>query len=186
MCRSHRSVVLFEDETDLLLFPPLEATWGPRAEPIEVPISGFNARRVLFGAVAIASGHRVVQVQPHQRSENFCGFLEFMRWCYRGWEVLLVLDSDRSHTAFQSQQVAEELGIELQWLPKRAPELNGMDHLFRHGKRAVSTNRQYPDVDEHAGRFARWMLHLSPRQALTQAGILSEDFWLRDCFPNLG
>ena len=39
-----RCVKLFEDETDLLLFPPLRAAWGLRGQPTEVPISGFNAR----------------------------------------------------------------------------------------------------------------------------------------------
>lgn len=177
--------MLFEDETDLLLFPPLEAAWGQRGVPTPVPISGFNARRVCFGAIALASGHRVVQIQERQRSENFCDFLEYLRWCYRGWYLVLLLDSDPSHIAFASLQVADELEIELDLLPKRAPELNGMDHLFRHGKRAVSTNHQYPDVDEHAARFLHWMLDLSPQQALTQAGILSEHFWLRDCLPYL-
>jgi transposase len=178
-------VALFEDETDLLLFPPLEAAWGKRGVPTPVPISGFNARRVCFGAIALSSGHRVVQIQERQRAENFCDFLEYLRWCYRGWYLLLLLDSDRSHTAFASLQVADELEIELDFLPKRAPELNGMDHLFRHGKRAVSTNHQYPNVDEHAARFLHWMLALSPQQALTQAGICSEHFWLRDCLPYL-
>jgi hypothetical protein len=177
--------VLFEDETDLLLFPPLEAAWGKRGEPTEVPISGFNARRVFFGTIAIASGHRIVQVHQRQRAENFCDFLEFVRWCYRGWSVLMLLDGDPSHSAEQSQEAAEDLGIELLWLPKRAPELNGMDQLFRRGKRQVSTNRQYPDIDAHAARFTRWALSLSPRQALTKAGILSDRFWLRDCFPHL-
>jgi hypothetical protein len=180
-----RSVVLFEDETDLLLFPPLAATWGKRGVPIPVPISGYNARRVFFGAIALATGHRVVQVQNHQRAENFCQFLEFLRWCYRGRYLVLLLDGDPCHTAFQSQQVADELEIELDWLPKRAPELNGMDQLFRRGKREVSANRQYPDVDQHADRFTDWMLRLSPRQALTKAGILSDHFWLRDCLPHL-
>lgn len=180
-----RSIALFEDETDLLLFPPLQATWGKRGTAVPVPISGFNARRVFFGAIAIASGHRVVQVHAHQRSENFCEFLEFLRWCYRGWYLVLLLDGDPSHTAFQSLQVADELEIELDWLPKRAPELNGMDQLFRRGKREVSTNRQYPNIDEHASRFTDWALRLSCRQALTKAGILSDRFWLRDCFSHL-
>jgi len=176
-----RAIVLFEDETDLLLFPPLEATWGKRGQPIPVELSGFNARRVLFGAIAIASGHRVVQVQDRQRAENFCEFLEFLRWCYRGVYLVVVLDEDPSHTAFEALQVADELEIELDFLPKRAPELNGMDQLFRRGKQAVSVNRQYPDIDEHARRFTEWVLGLSSHQARTKAGILSEHFWLRDC-----
>jgi len=44
---------LFEDETDLLLFPPLRAGWAQRGKSAEVPLSGRNARWVVFGAVAV-------------------------------------------------------------------------------------------------------------------------------------
>src|SRR5207302_3138620 len=46
-----RSVVLAQDETDLLLFPPLRAGWSKRGEPARVWLSGRNARRVIFGAL---------------------------------------------------------------------------------------------------------------------------------------
>jgi hypothetical protein len=38
-------VVLAEDETDLLLFPPLRASWSPRGEPAQVMLTGRNANR---------------------------------------------------------------------------------------------------------------------------------------------
>src|SRR5206468_9715816 len=43
-----RSVTLFEDETDLLLFLPLRAAWSMRGQPAPVHISGANAKRVIF------------------------------------------------------------------------------------------------------------------------------------------
>ena len=39
-----RSVVLAQDETDLLLFPPLRAAWSKRGEVAKVWLSGRNAR----------------------------------------------------------------------------------------------------------------------------------------------
>jgi hypothetical protein len=38
-----RSVVLAEDETDLLLFPPLRSCWSPVGQPTEVVLCGRNA-----------------------------------------------------------------------------------------------------------------------------------------------
>src|SRR6478735_9929807 len=46
-----RSVVLVEDETDLLLFPPLRAMWSPRGQSAQVLLSGRNGRRAVFGAM---------------------------------------------------------------------------------------------------------------------------------------
>jgi transposase len=173
--------VLFEDETDLLLFPPLEATWGKRGQPIPVPLSGWNARQVFFGTLDVHTGHRLVAVYDRQRAEEFCDFLEILRWHYRAWGLLLVLDAHPAHTAEMALALAQDLEIELVFLPKRSPHLNGMDHVFRRGKQEVSANRQYPDIDAHAWAFMAWVVSLTPNQVLTKAGILSEDFWLRDC-----
>src|SRR5262249_37667431 len=49
---------LFEDETDLLLFPPLRAGWFPRGKAARVPISGANAKRTIFGTIDIDTGRR--------------------------------------------------------------------------------------------------------------------------------
>src|SRR6266446_8992982 len=55
-----RGIVLFEDETDLLLFPPLRAAWSLRGEPAPVPISGANAKRVVFGVLNMQTGNRLL------------------------------------------------------------------------------------------------------------------------------
>jgi DDE superfamily endonuclease len=170
---------LFEDETDLLRFPPLRAAWGRRGQPREVRISGANARRVVFGTLNIATGHRLFLARPRQRSEDFRAFLAFVTRHYRGRPVALLLDEDPSHTAQASQALAAELGIRLIWLPKRCPQLNGMDHLWGHGKDHVCANRSYDDLDVEVQRFIAYLQGLSNRDALRQAGILSQDFWLR-------
>ena len=129
-----RSVVLVEDETDLLLFPPLRAMWSARGVPVQIMLSGANARRVVFGCMNLATGHRVFLARRHQRAEDFQAFLRLVRRRYRGWQVTLVLDGDRSHDAKASQALAQRLGIRLLWLPKRAPELNPMDTPWGQGR----------------------------------------------------
>ena len=54
------AVILFEDETTLRWFPPLRGMWASRGEQAEVPITGQNAKRVLFGAINFRTGHRVI------------------------------------------------------------------------------------------------------------------------------
>jgi len=70
------------------------------------------------------------------------------------------------------------MNIELLFLPRQCPELNPMDHLWRHAKGVVSANRQYDDIDRHAAAAEDWFLWLSPREAKAKAGILSKNFWL--------
>ena len=174
-----RDVFLFEDETDLLLFPPLRACWARRGEDAEVPLCGANAKRVIFGALNTTSGTRLFLEREKQRAEDFGEFLGLIHQHYRGWQVSLVLDEDRSHTAKVSQSEARLFGIKLVWLPVRCPELNAMDHLWRHGKERICANRQYASIEEQVHRFLHYLEGLSVEETLQKAGILSEDYWLK-------
>jgi transposase len=173
-----RGVALAEDETDLRLFPPLRAGWARRGRPAPVPISGGNAKRVLFGAINIHTGHRLFSVRRHGRAADCVAFLAEIRRHYRGWHVALLLDEDSSHTAAASRARAAALGIELLWLPKRSPHLNPMDHLWRHAKQAVCANRQYESIEEEVQRFLGYLEGLTAGQALNKAGVFADDFWL--------
>jgi len=172
-----RSVVLAEDETDLMMFPPLRAGWSPRGEPAEVHISGWNARRVIFGAMNLMTGTRLLLPRARGRAGDFQAFLGEVRRHYRGWHVALLLDGDPSHTAKASVRAAE--GMTLLWLPKRSPELNPMDTLWGQGKDVISANKQYATIDDQVERFLAHLNGLSSREALHTSGVLSDDFWLK-------
>jgi len=174
-----RSVLLAEDETDLLLLPPLRSAWGRRGEATRVPISGRNARRVIFGAMHLRTGKRLFLTRRRQTQQDFQAFLQQIHSHYRGWHVALLLDEDSSHTAHRSQQLAEQWGIDLLWLPKRSPELNPMDHLWGQAKDVISANKQRETIDEHVERFLEYLQSLSPWEALHTSGVYSKNFWLK-------
>jgi hypothetical protein len=171
--------VLFEDETDLTLFPPLRAAWAPKGQQASVRISGYNAKRVLFGTLDLATGRRVLLSRTRHRSVEFCSFLERLRREYRTGPITLILDEDPCHTAQRSQNKAKELNIRMLSLPHRSPELNPMDSLWRHVKQAVCANRQYPSILDQVQACLLYLMSLSGDQALTKGGILSPRFWLR-------
>jgi hypothetical protein len=49
----------------LRLFPPLRATWALKGTQAVVPVTGRNAKRVLFGAIDLQSARRVVLICSH-------------------------------------------------------------------------------------------------------------------------
>jgi len=173
-----RTALLAADETDLRLFPPLRAGWARRGEPAPVPISGANAKRVLFGAMNLRTGTRLFEARRHGRGADFRSFLGLVRGRYRGRGVALLLDEDSCHTAGESRRAAAGLGIELLWLPTRSPHLNPMDHLWRHAKQAVCANRQYSSIEEEVHRVLAYLEGLTPELALYKAGVLPDDCWL--------
>lgn len=174
-----RTVLLFEDETDLLLFPPLRSAWAERGMPNRVPISGWNEKRVVFGAINVASGHLLCVARDRERAQDFQFFLRTLQWHYRGWHLAIVLDSAPSHTARSTILTARAMDIELLFLPFRSPELNPMDTLWGKAKDAISANRQYEDIEDQADTFIAYLHDLSHRDALQKAGIASDRFWIR-------
>jgi transposase len=174
------AVLLFLDATILRLFPPLRFAWAFRGAQAEVRISGRNAKRVLFGVINPRTGHRLVRRRFGMRQEDFQAFLRYLRQHYPGRPLWLLLDRAPCHEAIKSQRLAEALEIELLWLPKQCSELNAMDQLWKELKRLIAANRQFRTVDQGADYAEQWFLDLSPRQALRKAGVLSEDFWLKD------
>lgn len=175
------AVLLFLDATILRLFPPLRLAWAFRGEQAEVRISGRNAKRVLFGVINPRTGHRLVLRRFGMRQEDFQAFLRHLRRHYPGRPLWLLLDHASCHEAIKSQRLAGALGIELLWLPKQCSELNAMDQLWKDLKRLMAANRQFRTVDQGADSAEQWFLGLSPRRALRKAGVLSDDFWLKDC-----
>jgi DDE superfamily endonuclease len=169
--------VLAQDETDLMMFPPLRAGWALRGEPAEVRISGRNARRVIFGAMNLRTGTRLFVPREKGRSGDFPAFLGEVRADYRGWHVALLLDEDPCHTAKASLRAAE--GMTLLWLPNRSPKLNPMDTLWGQGKDVVSANKQYASIGEQVERFVGRLQGLTNREALHTSGVLSRRFWLK-------
>jgi DDE superfamily endonuclease len=174
--------VLAQDETDLLLFPPLRGTWSKRGEVAKVWLSGRNARRVIFGAMNLRTGTRLFVPRAKGRSGDFQAFLDEVRSHYWGWHVALLLDEDPSHTAKASLRETE--GMTLLWLPKRSPKLNPMDTLWGQGKDVISANKQSTTIDEQVDRFLGHLRGLTNQEALHTSGVLSKKFWLKAALSN--
>jgi hypothetical protein len=169
---------LFEDETDLLLFPPIRAGWFLRGKPATVPISGENAKRVVFGTIDVETGRRILIARGAPCAVDFQVLLREIRQRYGKRKVVLLLDKASRHTAQTTTDLAAELEIEFIWLPRRSANINPMDRLWRWGKDKICANKQYLSIDTQAERFLEYLLGLSAREALRKAGLLSGQFWL--------
>lgn len=170
--------VLFEDETDLLLFPPLRAGWFLRGKPATVPISGENAKRVIFGTIDVDTGRRILIAREAPCAADFQALLREVREAYGKRRVALLLDKASRHTAEGTTNLANELDFEFIWLPQRSTKINPMDRLWKWGKDKTCANKQHSSIDHQANFFINYLSTLSPEEALRKAGILSGRFWL--------
>ena len=172
-----------EDETILRLFPVLRRAWSLRGEQARVPITGQNAKRVLFATINLRTGHRICLRGRDMKRANFQSLLREVRRRYRARPVWMLLDEAKCHIAAQSQALAAALDIHFVWLPKQCSELNSMDQLWKELKARVSANYQFSSIDAHADDAEDWLLSLTDKEALRKAGVLSKNFWLRTFLP---
>jgi DDE superfamily endonuclease len=166
------------DETIITETPPLYAAYGHVGEQVRVPITGNRAKRILHGAINVGSGDTVLLITEVWEQEEHQGFLSMVRSPWRGWNIVLFEDRAPQHKAPASLGWAKRLGIEVRLLPRATPELNAMDHLWRQAKRVTQANRPPQPIEQSAMEACWYILDLSPRERLQQAGVLSGDFWL--------
>jgi transposase len=162
--------VLFEDETELRRFPPLRSAWMPYGEQRSVEVPKQNGKFALYGALDIESGRVVTEPHEKGRSDYTKSFLATLLRQVEG-EILMVWDRASWHTSNAVEEwIAEHDSLEVVLLPKRAPEDNPVEDLWRRLKNVISANLERGlDVLKDACR--EFFDALSPRQALCTAGL---------------
>lgn len=166
------------DETIITETPPLYSCYGHIGEQVRVPITGNRSKRILHGAINVKTGDVSLLITEQWTQETHQGFLSMIRSHWRGWNIVLFEDRAGQHTSPDSLEWAEELGIEVRLLPRATPELNAMDHLWKHTKREALGDRATVTVEESALAASQHIIAMSPSDRLRQAGILSGRFWL--------
>jgi transposase len=171
--------VWFGDETTLREFPPLRAGWARRGHQQVVVVSGRNSRRVIHGALNVASGEFVAVVRERSRQDDCVAFVEALGQLRPDVSKLLVWDNAPPHHPKRVQAAAEAAQVTLAFLPFRAPELMPCEDLWRLTKAVVAANRAYEAVQEQAERAVAWLSALTPFDRLLKSGLFGAKFqWL--------
>ena len=165
-----QTTILFEDETDFKRFPPLRRMWMPVGEQWSVDVPSGNDKFCLYGALDIASGETITEAYPKGKSKYTKAFLEQVLAEVEG-DILLVWDRARWHTSKAVEEMlAQHERIETVLLPKRSPEDNPVEDLWRELKNTVAANleRGLEALKEACRRFFD---ELAPEDALKMAGL---------------
>jgi len=158
--------------------------WAPIGAQTEVPILGqHHAKRILTGVLNIQTGSYFQYSSEAYNQDTFQLILKLIRRRWRGWHIVLFLDKISAQSARRSRRLAHDLGIQFRYLPTACPELNPVDHLWRHLKKDILANEPLPDLKTTLKHACTYLEDLSSHQRLRKAGVLSGHFWLQDVFP---
>jgi transposase len=178
LAERERTVRLMLDETIVCETPPLYSCYGRIGEQVRVPITGNRRKRILHGVLNIRSGAVLLLITDEWVQETHQYFLTMVRAHWRGWQIVLFEDRGSPHTAEDSLELAQTLGIELRFLPKATPELNAMDHLWRQVKGRSLADRTTRSIEDSANQACQDILSMTPHERLRKAGVFSGNFWL--------
>ncbi len=136
-------VLLFGDESEALTHPYLAHAWAKRGANLRVPAPGQAAKAAMLGVLDWARRDLVVRTSRTKRSADFIALLAEIdrRWGPRPGQairpVVLVLDNVPIHTSKATRAALAERAhwLAVEWLPKCAPELNGIEPTWRDLKR---------------------------------------------------
>jgi transposase len=170
------TTVLFQDETELHRFPPLRGAWSPVGEQAEVAVPMQNGKFALYGTLDVLTGETIMQDYPAGRSDHTISFLETVLDQVKG-EILLVWDNARPeppparHTSKAVESfLAEHERLEVLALPKRSPEDNPIEDLWRVLKNVIAANLER-SLDALRSAYEWFFDRLTPEQALVTAGL---------------
>ena len=166
-------MILVADSIQIHDIPPLRGMWAPAGAAVPVPIYGSHHKVVLTGVLNIVSGTHLCHVSPYFNKEIFQEFLRQVRSRWRGWRIVLFLDKHSAHTAGVSRALAQQLHVELRWLPTATPELNVVDCLWRHVRDQVLANEPLPRLKATVERAVAYLRELTPLARLRHAGVLT-------------
>ncbi|MEM0343593.1 MAG: IS630 family transposase [Thermoplasmata archaeon] len=157
-----RTVVLFEDETELHLNPRIQRTWQEVGSPTKVDAAGKDRKLNLFGVVNPDRG-AVTRFCQRKRSGDFVAFLRQVARHYRGWKVKIVLDNYGMHFTRRVQELLGRLNghIELVALPTYSPHLNPIEGFWLFLKSHMLSNHLYGDLRELKRNVQRFLRHIA-------------------------
>lgn len=128
----------------------------------------------------IRSGRLWQYASEEYNLETFEEVLVNVRRIWRGWNIVFFVDKHSAQKSPKAVVFARELGIELRFLPTAASRLNPMEDLWRYVKNEVVANEPTPNLDATIKIACAHLRSLSPRERLKKAGVLADNFWLRE------
>jgi transposase len=167
-------LVFYEDETTVRLLPLIRSMWMKVGQQVRVVVpAAWNRGFTVFLALNPFTGAFVYELLDRHNGEAFVTFLEKLVATCPGRAIHFLLDNARYHSC---RLVHEWLDlhpqVHLVWLPKRSPQCNPVEDLWRWLKPEIAANRTHHDLEPLRDACRTELDKLTPEEARRKAGLL--------------
>ncbi|MGI5927225.1 MAG: IS630 family transposase [Thermacetogeniaceae bacterium] len=162
--------VLYEDECDIHLMPPLRAMWMKKAKQVRIPTPGTNSKKSIFGALDIRTGKWIYQIFDLKRKEQFIESLDHIITLYPTGRIHIILDNYSTHKArLVKEWLTNHPRVKLYYLSCYTPQLNPVEKIWWRLKGVVAANRLYGTLGALMDAVEAFFKELTESEALTLA-----------------
>lgn len=123
--------------------------WILKGEQKLIPTTGRQRRLNFVGGICL-NGHRIVYQQAEKvDADSIAGFLAHLRKSNPGeYRIHIILDNAGYHCDKLVKEFAQNLAIELHYLPPYSPNLNLIERLWKIMHEMVSYNKYYESFSD--------------------------------------
>lgn len=132
------------DAAHFVFAPFLGIVWCVQRLFVKAP-SGRQRLNVLAALNAMTHELFSVENLTYMTAETVCELLRLLAGAHQGIPISVILDNARYQRCALVQAVAQEVGIELLYLPTYSPNLNLIERLWRFVKKQCLYSKYYPD-----------------------------------------
>ena len=129
------TIIGFFDESSPQTTANTQRLWSFRKPTIYKNTTKLKANS--FGFYAL-NGNSVIDFKERSKKEYVCEFFDEIRLKNPVKNIVVILDNFRSHRANATLNYANEIGIELVFLPPYSPDLNPIEYIWKSIKKIIS------------------------------------------------
>lgn len=157
--------------------------WIMKGERKNIATTGRQYRLNFMGGICL-NGHTIIYEQAERINEHSIqSFLYRLRKRHPGrYKVHIIWDNAGYHCSKQVQKFAQELGVEIHYLPPYSPNLNPIERLWKIMHEHVTYNRYYETFSDFTEAMRHFFRHIGKKKKLLAARI-NDNFQLVDA-PN--
>jgi transposase len=173
--RAGRRQVLFVDASHFVFATFLGWVWCKVRWCVRAA-SGRKRFNVLGALDAVS--HRLVRVTNHTyiNAESVCALLRAVAEAGTGLPITLVLDNARYQKCALVLELAQQLGIELLYLPSYSPNLNLIERLWKFVKKECLQSIYYSNYEAFTAAITRCLDELPTKHKRAMESLLTHNF----------
>lgn len=119
--------------------------WAPRGERPKLPLQRIRQYSYVYAAVCPATGDLFSLIMPYSNTGCMQIFMEEFARHRRGKPTLMIMDQAAWH---KSESLTRNRSILVKFQPPYSPELNPVEHLWKHIRTNFTYNRFWQSLEQ--------------------------------------